>query len=194
MKTITLEKEVMVSDPCYSEPTWCQVKLKTVKPGEYYTFCKVHDSGEWGKRNSMLLVIHKDYIDTKLDWNQHKGEVGVDSGQAGIFSYSTYRKDGLEMEVPTTGYDGNNFDWLDKIHKDDVEGDDWYVKMCKLTLTEQGYGSYSNGTVCRSGYGDGGYPLFVAKKGRQIVAIAVDFLVEDSPYFEFNWYKEMIEQ
>lgn len=193
MKTITLEKEVMVSDPCYTEPTWCQVKLKTVKPGEYNVFLKTHDAGEWGVRNSMLLVVHKDHMDENLKWGQQKGEVGVDSGQAGIFSYSTYRKDGLEMEVPTIGYDGRNFDWLD-FPGEKHEGDDWYKKMCKMTLTEEGFGSYQNGVVCRSGFGDGGYPLFTAKKGRQIIAMAVDFLVEDGPYFDFSWYKELVEQ
>ena len=193
MKTITLEKEVMVSDPCYTEPTWCQVKLKTVKPGEYNVFLKTHDAGEWGVRNSMLLVIHKDHMNENLKWGQQDGEVGVDSGQAGIFSYSTYRKDGLEMEVPTIGYDGRNFDWLD-FPGEKQEGDDWYKKMCKMTLTEEGFGSYQNGVVCRSGLGDGGYPLFTAKKGRQIIAMAVDFLVEDGPYFDFSWYKELVEQ
>lgn len=190
MKTITLEKEVMVSDPCYTEPTWCQIKLKTVKPGEYYAFCKTHDTGDWGVRNSMLLVVHKDHINDQLKWKRHSGEVGVDSGQAGIFSYSTYRKDGLEIEVPTIGYDGRNFDWLDSISRDE-DGDDWYRKMCKMTLTEEGYGSYSNGTVCRSGFGDGGYDLFTASSGRKIIAMAIDFGVEDTKFVDFDWYKEV---
>ena len=29
MKTIQLGEEVMVSDPCYTVPTWCQHKVKT---------------------------------------------------------------------------------------------------------------------------------------------------------------------
>lgn len=191
MNVIHLQKEVMVSDPTYSEPTWCQIKLKTVKPGEYYSFCKTHDTGFAGVRNSMLLVVHKDHINDVLQWKKHQGEVGVDSGQAGIFSYETYRKDGLEMEVPTIGYDGRNFDWLD-LPGEVMPGDDWYKKMCKFTLAELSYGSYDNGIVCRSGFGDGGYELFTASKSRKIIAMAIDFGVEDGPYIEFDWYKELV--
>ena len=32
---IQLGEEVMVSDPCYSIGTWCQIKLSNVLPGFY---------------------------------------------------------------------------------------------------------------------------------------------------------------
>jgi hypothetical protein len=185
-KQITLGKKVMVSDPTYSVPTWCQIKLDNVKPGNYYVFCKKVDTGGWGVRNSMLTAIHEDHIeDTKLNWKKHFGEVGVDSGQAGIFSMETYRVDGLEMVVPDKTYDGSEF----FLPGDNLPGDDWYLKMCKITLSERGWGSYSNGVVCRSGFGDGGYDLWTAKKGRSIVALAVDFDVEVRTYIDLDWYR-----
>jgi hypothetical protein len=184
MKQITLAKEVMVSDPCYSEPTMGQTKLDNVKPGNYYTFHKEHDSGDLGIRSSMIMVIHQDHINDRLTWKKHAGEVGVDSGQAGIYSYDTYRKDGLDIEVPDKTYDGREF-----FLPVEDDGDDWYLKMCKITLSEKGWGTYSNGIISRSGFGDGGYPLFTVSKGKQIIALAIDFGVEETKYIDFDWYK-----
>ena len=175
-RTITLGKEVMVSDPGYSEPTWCQVKLDSVKPGQYNAYHKTHDAGDWGIRSSMILVIHQDHNDDDLTWDLEDGEVGVDSGQAGIFSYETYRKDGLEIEVPTVGYDGRSFEWLDSIMKDKEDGGDWYLKMTKMTLTTDGLG-------------DGGYQLYTARIDGEVVAMAVDFAVEEEPVIDFEFFK-----
>lgn len=187
--TITLGKEVMVSDPCYTEPTWCQIKLDDVKPGNYNAYHKEHDCGEWGVRSSMLLVIHQDHTEDELEWDQEDGEVGVDSGQAGIFSYETYRKDGLEMEVPTVGYDGRSFEWLDSLSRADEVGGDWYTKMCKKTLTTDGWGTYDQGIVSRSGFGDGGYSLYTARIEGEVVAMAVDFAVEETPAIDFEFFR-----
>ena len=190
MKTIQLGPEVMVSDPCYTEPTWCQIKLENVRPGNYFAFHKEHDCGDWGVRSSMITVVHEDHMGNPLLWVIHPGEVGVDSGQAGIFSYDTYRKDGLEIEVPTVGYDGRNFEWLDSMLKDQ-DGDDWYNKMCKITLSETGWGTYGNGLVSRSGLGDGGYKLYTATRYKKIVAMCIDFAVEEDEIIDFDWYKEV---
>ncbi len=190
-KQIVLGSEVMVSDPCYTEPTWCQVKLNNVKPGNYYAFHKKHDAGDWGVRSSMIMVIHEDHINDNLRWKESDREVGVDSGQAGIFSYDTYRNDSLDMEVPTVGYDGKNFDWIDTALKPENEGDVWYNKMTKMTLTEKGWGTYSNGIVSRSGFGDGGYQLFTVTRYGKVIGMAIDFAVEDGPYIDFKWYKEI---
>lgn len=190
MKTIQLGPEVMVSDPCYTEPTWCQIKLENVRPGNYFAFHKEHDCGDWGVRSSMITVVHEDHMRNPLLWVIHPGEVGVDSGQAGIFSYDTYRKDGLEIEVPTVGYDGRNFEWLDSM-LNDQDGDDWYNKMCKITLSETGWGTYGNGLVSRSGLGDGGYKLYTATRYKKIVAMCIDFAVEEDEIIDFDWYKEV---
>lgn len=190
-KQIQLGSEVMVSDPCYSEPTWCQIKLENVKPGTYRAFHKEHDSGDWGVRSSMIMVIHEDHLDDDIIWYAHKGEVGVDSGQAGIFSYDTYRKDDVEMEVPTIGYDGRNFDWLD-FPGDKQEGDEWYKNMCKITLTTTGWGTYSNGLVSRSGFGDGSYTLYVAHEYGNIIAMCIDFAVEEDEVIDFDWYRDNV--
>lgn len=66
-----------------------------------------------------------------------------------------------------------------------------YLKMCRLTLSDEGHGIYDNGVVTRSGLGDGSYTLFTSKKKGEFVALCVDFNVEEGQYV-FDWYKEMI--
>ena len=181
---IKLGNSVMVSDPCYTPDTWCQAKIENVKEGEYNTYCHKIHTGDFGVRCSLLLAVHSSYDVNKMHWELHPNEIGVDSGQAGIFDMSTFRKDGLDIEVPTIGYDGRDLSWLDglkSISGVTPEGEDWYIKMCKLTLTEQMWGGYENGVVSRSGFGDGGYTLYVAKEEftGKVIAFCIDFAVEE---------------
>lgn len=173
MNTIQLGKEVMVSDPCYSNDIWCQKKLTNVLPGEYVVTVDKKYTGDWGNRCSTLMVIHKDYVDKDIKWKcRVRGNIGVDSGQCGIFSMDTFRKDGLEVTIPETTI---NRDFFLPVRE---PGDDFYLKMCKLTLSDQLWGSYENGVVSRSGYGDGGYDLYVKTDKRKVVGILIDFFVE----------------
>lgn len=174
-KCITLNDTVMVTDPCYEIPTWCQIKLTGVLPGKYVPMCLDIDTGGWGNRQAVLLVVHHYYLDHKLAWRKTPGEVGVDSGQAGIFSYDSYRNDEIskDIQVPELMYDGCPFDypWRDKA------GDAWYEQISRITLSEKFWGTYNEGVASRSGYGDGSYTCYTAKKDKKIVAIAIDFNV-----------------
>ena len=171
---IKLGKEVVVSDPCYSLPTWCQAVVKNVLPGSYVANATEMDAGDWGNRIAYLTAIHEDYVDQDLSWKRYPAEIGVDSGQAGIFSKETYRVDGIDMDVPTETYDGRPFDL--PITED---GDDWYLKMCKITLATLEWGTYENGVVSRSGIGDGGYTLYVARVNRKVVGFIIDFYIDE---------------
>ena len=188
MNRITLESEVMVSDPCYSDPTWCQIKLKNVLPGTYLTTVRKTNNGGWGNRCSVLLAVHEDYLGDTLSWRNHPGEVGVDSGQAGIFSMSTYKNDEIASSITTPDkmYDGRAF----SLGVKDRPGDEWYEKMCQFTLSTDSWGSYDKGVVSSSGVGDGGYRCLVAKHKGKIVGIAIDFYVERIPNKFLNDIKE----
>jgi hypothetical protein len=188
--TINLGKEVIVSDPSYEIPTWCQKIVKGVLAGEYQTFCKKYDTGDWGNRVSMLMVVHNDHKYGKLKWKPEgpRGHIGVDSGQAGIFDISTYRND--DIEIPQG--DGDISFFGENYFKE--EGGKWYTKICSFTLAEKQWGNYTNGVVCRSGFGDGGYDLFVARVNRKVVAFAIDFGVEENKYIDFNWYVSEVHQ
>lgn len=173
MKQITLSNIVMVSDPCYTEPTWCQIKLKDVLPGTYNVSADKRDCSGWGERVHNLQVIHTDYTGP-MNWEEAPGEVGVDSGQAGIFSYDTYRNDSIFSEISEFGKDDRFKSFNDK------EGDKWYGHMCDKTLGDESWGVYDNGVVSSSGIGDGGYPLYVVKdKNGYIVAMKIDYLLDE---------------
>lgn len=184
MSTIKLSNEVMVSDPCYTDPTWCQHKLSNVLPGEYSVHCKTYESDGWGKRNSMLLAVHKDYENKNLKWEECEGaDIGVDSGQAGIFDLPYYRKDSV--------FDNQESKFLRGYSKkEDEEGEVWYGHMCDRTLGEEGWGHFEHGVVSSSGYGDGSYTLYTASINGQVVAMCIDFAVEpDGTTIEFDFYK-----
>lgn len=178
MNTINLNDVVMVSDPCYTIPTWCQIKLKNVLPGSYKPFVHKSNSFGWGMRCHYLGVVHTDYVNQDLTWRETPGEVGVDSGQAGIFSIEGYRNDEIAESITTPdskfgiGRDG--------------DGDAWYEKMCQFTLSDKQWGSYDTGVVSSSGIGDGGYRCLVAKKDGKIIGICIDYLMEKQPNYFIN--------
>jgi hypothetical protein len=163
--------------------------MNRVKPGEYFAFVKKSNEGDWGIRNSMLLVIHRDHINDVLKWNRQKDQppVGVDSGQAGIFSYDTYRKDDIFVKKSNFAKQFPGFE------KEGETGEKWYGHMCDKTLGKEGWDTYFKGVVARSGFGDGSYDLFVARFRRRAVAIAIDFGVEDTKYIDFDWWRDIVE-
>ena len=96
---ITLNDKVMVSDPCYGLNTWCQGVLENVLPGQYDCNVEYSDEGDWGTRVSAIEVTHVDYDRCTLDEELEKFEVGVDSGQAGIFDYEYYAKYHMDAKL-----------------------------------------------------------------------------------------------
>ena len=95
MKTITLGKEVYVTDPCYKPSLWCCNRL-SVLPGEYLADMKLNGD----ERPALLSVTHSDYINKRLNYKKADFYVCVDSGQAGVVDKRYYD------ECHTT----NNFD------------------------------------------------------------------------------------
>lgn len=95
MKTIKLEREIYVTDPCYTPDKWCCNKL-TVLPGEYLADMKLNAD----ERPKLLSVTHSDYINKRLNYKKADFYVCVDSGQAGVVDKRYYD------ECHTT----NNFD------------------------------------------------------------------------------------
>lgn len=186
--TINLGKEVIVTDPCYSIPTWCQKIVTDVKPGEYRVFCKKSDLNDWGNRVSMLMAVHGDHEFDDLKWRLSgpRGIIGVDSGQAGIFDITTYRvnPDNVEQGDGDSSFFGTT--------PEDSEEERWYTNICSHTLGDKRWGHYNNGVVSSSGLGDGGYDLFIARVNRKVVAFAIDFGIDESKYIDFEWYKDHV--
>lgn len=170
-QNITLGSEVFVTDPCYTVPTWCQLKLSNVLPGEWIA-SMIFDELHGTNRNAELYVVHKDFQNSKnlmFDW---AGDFGVDSGQAGVFNAASYRDDSTVagMKLPESDFVLPRFD-------SDEPGTDWYEAMCKITLTGDNWGAYDQGVVSSSGWGDGHYAAYAAENAAgQIVALQLVFI------------------
>jgi hypothetical protein len=172
MKTITLGDTVVVSDPCYSIPTWCQCILKDVLPGRYNVMCDKFSSDGWGERVSTLMVVHEHFnTENKLSWRREPADIGVDSGQCGIFDKKSYRSDDAAERIATPIIDF-------MMPYNDTDGDKWYEKICKFTLSDEQWGVYDTGAVSCSGIGDGGYTLRVAKFKGKVIGILLDYHME----------------
>lgn len=173
MKEFNLGSEVVVSDPCYTIPTWCQAIIPNVLPGKYIPEVEKSDEGQWGMRITNLRVIHEDFYEKPglIDWEKHPAVIGVDSGQCGIFDKTYYRNDNRSESY------GINLMWNKEWSE--TEGDDWYQRMCTLTLSEEHCGSFLDGVVSSSGYGDGAYTLWIGKIEDDIVAFDVVYIGSD---------------
>ncbi len=75
--------------------------------------------------------------------------------------------------------------------REEEEGERWYVSMCSRTLGEKSWGVYDSGVVSSSGFGDGSYSLYVAKKRGKIVAMCVDFQVEEEGIIDFDFFRDI---
>lgn len=201
---IALGDKVIVSDPCYGMNTWCQGVINNVLKGNYKCTVETSDEGESSRRVSAIQVVHEYYMKKFLEYSKENFEVGVDSGQAGIFDYEYYKRH----------------------HSDDSEiehvDNNWYWKVCELTATTKKNPDYVKfvwdydaenmveqikryrewsrnakvswstiqildgntidnlGFASSSGYGDGGYCCWTAHNDEgKIVAIRVEYITED---------------
>lgn len=172
MKTITLSDKVRVSDPCYDDDVWCKTMLTGVLPGKYRVEVEHSQRSGWGTRVASLTVVHEDF-GRLTNWEEH-GEIGVDSGQAGIFCESSYRNDHTAKDIMVPEGQWSGF----PNSMDRKEGDVFYDKMCAFTINgDEGWGSYDTGVVTSSGYGDGGYPLEVLRESNgYIVGMKITYI------------------
>ena len=170
---IILGSEVIVSDPSYEVPTWCQEIIKNVRPGVYNTEVDYRKHNCYGERIHSLTVLHE--IIKRPVWKHHSNNIGVHTGQAGVFCMTSYRNDDIVGNLPwltEKGYPFGNHPYPVK-----EEGQQWYVKMCDRTLTEKGWGTYDTGVVSSSGYGDGTYELLVTEMDGMIHGFKIIFIL-----------------
>ena len=147
-----LTQSVMrVSDPCYERNVWCCGTVDDCKIGTWEAGVFVRDEDDWGERMAVLAARFADggprfeeisrATDKGLkDWTMCRFEVGVDSGQAGIFDETHYMDNSI----------------FETKAQHDID-EEWYNHCCDITLSSMGAGVLPFGVVSRSGYGDGGY-------------------------------------
>ena len=152
-----LSGKAHISDPCYDIGTWCAGTIMPVKNGRWEASVIKSDEGDWGVRCAVLLAHHGAHhvnYDSKK-FKLQGFEVGVDSGQAGI-------------------YDRDSFEG----GKDNYGDGGWYDDNCNVTKNpfDAGVLPDGHGVVSSSGFGDGGYRCYAIRdKNDDIIAIKVDF-------------------
>ena len=91
-RDIELGDTVAISDPCYDLLPWCCGILKNVKPGTWHTKAENLNVNCWGDRCSALIAWHESIDEPdKDDFEKTDINVGVDSGQAGIYDYNHFK-------------------------------------------------------------------------------------------------------
>lgn len=162
--TVTSGK-IICTDPCYNFEyrEGLQMLVENCKLGEWRTRVVTSNEGAWGNRVAELVVTHESADSVNLsryyDWVEVADGCGVDSGQFGFFDAEKYPTDESEFE-----HDGSGC---------------FYDTICGQTIGDR-VGAVSFGVASSSGYGDGSYPVYVAKNGNgEVVALKVVFISDE---------------
>lgn len=175
--TFTLESGVMrISDPCYKKDVWCTGIIPNCRTGRWEAVTAYYNDGLFGRRVSMLAAravdssASFDLLDELGDLAVGDFDVGVDSGQAGMYDDATYGLDSIAESLPTPP---------DKIYGTEP-GSLWYSCCCEATDTEIRADVLPNGVVSRSGFGDGGYTAFYhIGQDKKVDLIAIQYIDEE---------------
>ena len=167
--------KLAVSDPCYEVDVWCRGELENVKNGTWRASAIEQNAGRWGKRISRLIAVHEEHLDETEDAT-YTGfpelapfEVGVDSGQAGIFDAAHYR----DASILPEGDHKHLFEG--------AEAEPWYDYCCDITLSDLSAGVLPYGCVSSSGYGDGGYDCFFWKDDDgKVIRVEIEFIADEN--------------
>lgn len=150
--------KIHVSDPCYDYNCPGAVTIDNVLSGRYLATLLKHNLDIWETRVCRLTIEHEDYKDIVPDIFSGY-EIAVDSGQAGFFDdyYYQYNQGGDFGDINTL-----------------------FGLACSLTLSKNRGGiMLDKGVVSETGFGDGCYPLFIAKNHEgKIVASSIIFISE----------------
>lgn len=156
--------KITLSDPCYDLSTTCMIKDVKFPNGIYRVDIREYDSPSWGKRVAELIIYNINKVpenegkEMDILWKEIEGEVGVDSGQAGIYDAIYYELHHSENDID----------------------EDWYDEICDLTYGKKHYGTKDDScVVSSSGFGDGGYQAFLGYLGEEIVGAKIEFIPED---------------
>lgn len=156
-----------ISDPCYAaEGVRGRGELADVRLGSWDAHVVYKDCGDWGTRAAVLIAKNtaEEIAHDDKRWSLTAIEVGVDSGQAGIFDKQHYKDNAVAEGQPQAEY---------------IKDNPWYAMCCAMTSEGRQAGVIPFGVVSSSGYGDGVYDCYTIKEAGIIVAVKLDFGVLD---------------
>jgi hypothetical protein len=166
--TFVASAPLLLTDPMYGVDSDLNVTVAAVAEGRWVAAAIVGRFEGNYTRTVALLAHREGSPPLEGRWVSGPGIIGVDSGQAGIFSGATFHAD---SEVP------KEFDQATATVKD---GDRWYSSVCEITLREPGAGVLPHGVVASSGFGDGGYRYYLQRDERgTATAIQIVFIEGD---------------
>jgi len=165
--------KLRVTDPCYDKQEVYSAVVDNVKNGKWDADVRIKNDKNWGKRCAELFVWHTDYTKEEVFGNESEmkeieidEQIGVDSGQAGVFDAKFY-KDDKSVAGAERQRNGERI----------CEDEPFYSMCCDRTLTEQGWGTIPYGAISSSGIGDGGYTAFkIIDRQGEVVGIKIVFL------------------
>lgn len=111
---IKLSNKVRITDPCYDMNVWCAGTLDNVLSGNYECYLQQVNDDDWGIRVANIEVRHQKYLNVEPTEYIADLEVGVDSGQCGIFDFYMYQD----------------------ICMDEQKSNDFYDTVCNLTFDD----------------------------------------------------------
>lgn len=161
---------VIVSDPCYELGTWCQGILEKVRKGQWACHISFAQEGAYDTCVAELITRRTSQARSGSPrWTEERSfEVGVDSGQAGIFDIAHYRDDRAAQAV-------------ERLNRETICPEEpWYSLCCDRTSgSEMGAGVIPYGVVSSSGFGDGSYRCFTQRDcAGYIIAIRIVFITD----------------
>lgn len=145
--------EIRISDPCYDKDDYMCGVVIPARSGEWVASAETENCGVWGERVVNLVAEYNGFFVGGLTPTTH--QICVDSGQAGIFDFRSYKNDNSVKDVK-------------RVHDEIIcENEPWYSICCDRTLSKKQWGVIPNGVISSSGYGDGCYEVtcFVDKDG-----------------------------
>lgn len=160
-KFIVESGTIHVSDPCYDQ-----------RDGGFTISAT---KGEWNasvntSNSKGIASITATLKGSKGGKWSRMSDVGVDSGQMGIFDSKFYRKDSERGTIPLPDF------CTPKRLKEEGPGEEFYGACCTLTMNTFSAGTLPHGAVSSSGWGDGLYPLYVKTDAEDnVVGIQVRF-------------------
>lgn len=202
--TIQLSDKIRISDPCYSPTTWCAGTID-ILPGKYICFSQKIDMDDWGIRIASIEIRHEDYQTIEAD-KTTSIDVGVDSGQCGIFDLPYFLEMNLNSHIHENFYDIvcnlTYKEWSEKNEnykpfedspyydkENEVEAFEKYINDNEISSMWKHLGSFEAGTldnqcvVSASGDGDGMYLCYVGKnENNKIVSVKIDYYPPEEDY------------
>ena len=152
------QPDLVISDPCYEPGTWCAGTIKA-KPGKWICDILIGPT-DWYTRVKRLRARHESVSEAvyALEFADTGIDVGVDSGQCGLFDRARYESDVCEESA--------------------------YQKICVVTLRSECSGGIipgKSGVVSESGFGDGSYTALTHNTPQgEAVAVQIVFISDDA--------------